>query len=107
MTAAWQVVYTESSPVAFLFAAADIDLSVMAGVDAIDIRLRRVLVSGGGWIVADQAPPYVGPQPVNHPMVHIGPFPNTYGVEIAMRQTAGVLRSITCEFSDAKRLGLN
>ena len=106
MTAAWQVVYTESSIVAFLFSGAEIDLSVMAGVDAIDIRVRKRLTDGGAWVVHDQAPPYVGTQPVNHPTVHIAPLANTYGIEIAMRQTAGVLRSITVDIHDAKRLGL-
>jgi len=106
MTAAWQVVYTESCVVSFLFAGAEIDLSVMAGVDAIDIRVRKTLTVGGAWIVHEQAPTYVGPQPVNHPTVHIGTIANTFGIEIAMRQTAGVLRLITCEFNDAKRIGL-
>ena len=105
MTAAWQVVYTTSSPVAFLFGGAMIDLSVMGAADTINIRVRTIDISTGTWGIYDQKP-YVGVQPANHPKVHIASIPNTHGIEIAMQQTAGVLRAITCDFYDAKRLGL-
>ncbi len=106
MTAAWQVVYTEESSVAYLFSSAEINLSVMAAGDTIEIRSRKLLDPTDAWVMHEQAPAYVGAMPVNHPTVHIGPMNNVYGFEISMRQTAGVLRSIMCEFYDAKRLGL-
>lgn len=34
--------------------------------------------------------------------IRITAIPDNYGVEIAMRQTAGSLRVIPCEFFDAK-----
>ena len=106
MTAAWQIVYVETSTVAYLFSSAEIDLSVMGAGDTIEIRSRKLLDTTASWVIHQQAPPYVGVQPANHPTVSIGPISNVYGFEISMRQTAGVLRSILCEFYDAKRLGL-
>ncbi len=108
MTAAWQVVYTENaatSLLAYLFMGSEINLLPMALGDTIDIRVRKILVPTGAWVVHDQKP-YTGVQPVTHPSKHIGPIPDVYGVEIAMRQTAGVLATIEVEAYDAKRLGL-
>ena len=104
MAGAWGVVYTESCPIPYLFSGAIIDLSPMQAGDTIDIRVRKQLVTGGGWIAHDLMA-YVGAMPAGHQTVHIAPIPDTYGVEIAMRQTAGVLRTIDAEFYDAKRLG--
>ena len=107
MAAPYSVVYTESSisGMAYIFAGAEYDLSSMAGVDVIDVRVRKVLVSGGGWVNHDEKT-YTGVQPTSHPSKHIGPIPDAYGVEISARQTAGVLRNISFEFFDAKRLGV-
>ncbi len=107
MTAAFSVVYTESSVsgIAYIFAGAEIDLSSMMLNDIIDIRVRKVVVIGGGWVNHDQKQ-YADAQPVGHPSIHINPIPDVYGVEIAMRQTGGGLRNIPCEFFDAKRLGM-
>lgn len=105
MAAAWGAVYSESSIMAYLFGGAEIDLSTMLAGDTIDVRVRKVVISGGGWVNHDQKQ-YSGAQPTGHPSMRIGPIPDIYGVEVAMRQTAGVLRSIPCEFFDAKRLGL-
>lgn len=105
MTAAWQVVYTTSSPIAYLFGGAEIDLSVMGAADTINIRVRKILSGVTTWVIHDQTP-YVGVQPVGHPTVHIAAIANTFGIEIAMQQTAGVLRTVMCEFYDAKRIGL-
>ncbi len=105
MTAAFAVVYTESCLMSYIFAGAEIDLSTMQAGDTIDIRVRKQVISGGGWVNHDQKQ-YVGAPPAGHPSIHISPIPDVYGVEISMRQTAGVLRTIPCEFYDAKRLGL-
>ena len=110
MTAAWQVVYTENaatSLLAYLFMGSEINLLPMALGDTIDIRVRKILVATGTWVIHDQKP-YTGVQPVTHPSKHIGPIPDIYGFEIAMRQTAVAvaLLTIECEFYEAKRLGL-
>lgn len=105
MTAVWQVVYTESSPGAYIFAGAEIDLSNMQAGDSLDIRVRKQLTSTSTWVVHDQVN-YLGAPPATHQTVHVGAIPDVYGVEIAMQQTAGVLRNIDTEFYDAKRLGI-
>jgi hypothetical protein len=110
MTAAWQVVYTENtatSALAYFFIGAEINLLPMAAGDAIDVRIRKILVPTGAWVPHDLVS-YVGAQPAGHPAIHINPIPDVYGVEIAMRQTAvaAALLTIECEFYDAKRLGL-
>ena len=102
MTAAWQVIYTNSSPYAWLFASAEINLTPMIAGDTIDIRVLKVIVSGGGQVVHHLVS-YDNVQPVNHPTVHIGPLLSVYGVFIELRQTAGVLANIDCEFFDAFR----
>lgn len=108
MAAAWQVVYTDisSSNIAYLFGGARINLLTMQAGDHIDIRVRKVVVPGGGWVNHDQLG-YDEAQPANHPSVAISSIPDVYGMEIAMRQTAGVLRTIECEFYVAKILGLS
>lgn len=105
MAADWTVIYTESSIMAYLFAGAMIDLSTMAAGDIIDIRVRKVVVSGGAWVNHDLVN-YAGAMPAGHVTAHISPIPDVYGIEIAMRQTAGVLRTVDAEFFDAKRLGI-
>lgn len=105
MVAAYTVVYTESSVMAYIFAGGEIDLSTMEAGDTINIRVRKVLVTGGSWINHDEKE-FKDVQPTGHPSVHIGTIPDVYGVEISMRQTAGTLRTIPCEFFDAKRLGI-
>jgi len=106
MTAAYVVEYTESSTMAYLFAGAEIDLSTMAALDIIDIRIRKMVVSGGGWLNHDVLN-YAGAMPDSHVTAHINPIPDVFGVEISARQVAGVLRTIPMEFFDAKRLGLS
>ncbi len=104
MTAAWQVVYSNSAPYAWLFVSAEINLTPMIAGDTIDIRVRKINVSGGAEIV-HHLMPYSDVQPVNHPSVHIGPLMDVFGVEVAMRQTAvgAALLNIDCEFFDAFR----
>ncbi|MBA7558433.1 hypothetical protein ES708_00036 [subsurface metagenome] len=61
-------------------------------------------LAGGAWVLHDQID-YNGAQPANHPIVSIGGIPDVFGVQVSMRQTAGALRSIECEFYVAKILG--
>ena len=108
MAAAYAVVYTENataSALAYIFAGAEINLSPMQLGDIIDIRIRKIVVLGGAWVNHDEKN-YIGVQPTAHPSRHISALPDVYGIEISMRQTAGVLRTIETEFYDAKRLGL-
>lgn len=105
MAADWTVIYTESSVMAYIFAGAMIDLSTMEAGDIIDIRVRKVVVSGGAWVNHDLMN-YIGAMPAGHVTVHIAPIPDVYGVSIDIRQVLGVLRTIPCEFFDAHRLGL-
>ncbi len=105
MAAVWTVVYTESSIMAYIFAGAEIDLSPMQAGDVLDIRIRKQIASGAGFVVHDQVQ-FIGAPPATHQTTHIGPIPDVYGVEIAMEQPIGVLRTFVCEFFDAVRLGL-
>jgi len=106
MTAAWLVVYTDvsSSTLAYLFGGARINLTPMLAGDAIDIRLRKRVITGGAWVNHDDLA-YADAQPVNHPSVDIKSIPDVFGIEISARQTAGVLRTIEMEFYAAKILG--
>lgn len=106
MTLAWTVVYTDlsSSTLAYLFGGARINLTPMQAGDHIDIRVRKIVLSGGAWVLHDQME-YEDAQPANHPSVAIGAIPDVYGVEISMRQTAGTLTTVETEFYVAKVLG--
>ena len=105
MSAAYVAVYSDSSTAPWMFVSGEIDLSTMQVGDSIDIRVRKTMASGGTAIV-DDTKTYTDAQPAGHQSTHIGSIINVYGVEISMRQTAGVLRTLNCEFFDAKRLGL-
>lgn len=105
LTAAYAAIYTESCSQAFIFASAMIDLTNMQAGDVVDIRVRKKLAVGGSWINVDELS-YSGAQPSGHPAAIIGSLLGIYEIEISMRQTAGVLRTITAEFFDAKRVGL-
>ena len=105
MTAAYAAVYTESSSQPYIFAGAVIDLSTMIAGNIINIRVRKMLASGAAWVLVDEMT-YTGAQPTGHPAVYIQGLANFFGIEISMRQTAGVLTTVTAEFIDAKRIGL-
>ena len=106
MTAAWTTVFTDlsSANIAYLFSGARINLSTMIAGDHIDIRVRKMVLSGGAWVLHDQFG-YDNAQPANHPSVAIGAIPDVFGIEISMRQTAGALRTIETEFYVSKVLG--
>ncbi len=105
MTAAYVAVYSESSTQPWVFGGAVIDLSGMLAADTVNIRIRKMLAAGAAWSILDELT-YVGVQPVTHPSIYIQGLANFFGVEISMRQTAGVLLAINTEFIDAKRIGL-
>lgn len=105
MTAAYAVVYTESSTMAYYFAGGKINLSGMLAGDAVNIRLRIMLVEAGA-LTAFDIMAYTNAQPAGHQIAYIAPIPDVYGVEISCRQTAGVLLNVETEWFDAKRLGL-
>jgi len=101
MTADYAAVYEEKAEAAYIFAGAKIDLTNMEAGDAIDVRVRTKLKDGGSYVALDEKS-YTGVQPDNKKAIRITATPDNYGVEIAMRQTAGPLRVVTCEFFDAK-----
>lgn len=101
----WETLYNETCPQAYLFCGAIIDLSAMQAGDSIDIRVRKQLVPGGGYINHSQVN-YLNAQPASHPTIFIAPLPDLYGVEITVMQNAGTLRTLFVEVYDAKRLGL-
>lgn len=103
--AAWVVMYSENCTQAYLFCGAIIDISNMIAGDDVDIRIRKQMFNGAGFINHDQVN-YLGAPPATHPTVYIAPIPDVYGVEISARQNVGVLISLNIEPYDAKRLGL-
>ncbi len=105
LTAAWQVVFTDSGTIPYLFAGATLDFSTLAAGDVVDVRVRKVLTLDGDWVPHDLSQ-YADARPTNFHTVTITAVADIYGVEIALRQTAGVLRTIPSEFFAAKRLGL-
>lgn len=101
MTVAWQTVFTDNDNQSYLFGGSNFDLSTMVAGDNIDIRISKKLSSTGAWVVHDLEN-YLDAQPTNHMNVKSGSIPDTYGIRVEMRQTAGVLRTIPCEFFVAK-----
>lgn len=94
---AWLVVYTESDTVPFLFAGGKVGLANLQAGDTLEIRTRTVGVQGGAWQPEDFQT-YSGAAPTNYQVARIGAVANVYGVEISVRQTAGVARTLPCEF---------
>ncbi len=105
MANAYAAVYSESSSQPWIFGGAVIDLSNMVAGDIVNVRLRKTMAAGGAWIILDELT-YLNAQPAGHPCLYIEGMANLYGLEISMRQTAGVLLAINTEFYDAKRVGL-
>ncbi len=101
MTADYAAVYEEKAEGAYIFAGAKIDLTNMQAGDTIDIKVRTRLKGGGNYVTLDEKS-YAGVQPDIKKAIRITAIPDNYGVEIAMRQTAGSLRVVPCEFFDAK-----
>ncbi len=101
MTADYAALYEEKAEVVYIFAGAKIDLTNMQTGDTIDVRVRTRLKDGGSYVTLDEKS-YTNVQPDTKKAIRITAMPDNYGVEIAMRQTAGPLRVIPCEFFDAK-----
>ncbi len=101
MTADYSPVYEEKAEAAYIFAGAKIDLTGMQAGDTIDVRVRTKLKDGGSYVALAEDS-YSGVQPDNKKAIRVTAILDNYGVEIAMRQTAGPLRVVTCEFFDAK-----
>ena len=101
MTANYAAVYEEKSESAYVFAGARIDLTNMQAGDTIDVRVRTKLKDGGSYVALAEDS-YTGLQPDSKKAIRITAIVDNYGLEIAMRQTAGPLRVIPCEFFDAK-----
>lgn len=102
MTAAWQTVYTQVQAVAWMFGSGKLDLTNMLAGDHIDVRVSTRQVAAGGWVLEDQFD-YDGVQPTAKPKVVVGSILDTFGVLIEMRQTAGALIIVYCEFFEALR----
>lgn len=102
MTAAWQTVYTQIQNFAWMFGSGKLDLTNMIAGDHIDVRVRTRQTLGGAWILEDQFD-YDDAQPASKPKVVIGTILDTFGVLIEIRQTAGALINVYCEFFEALR----
>jgi hypothetical protein len=101
MTGDYAPVYEESNAVAYIFAGGKIDLSPMEAGDVIDIRVRTKLESGDSYKTTWKQT-YNGVQPDDRKVIRLSAMPDNYGLEVSMRQTAGTLKYILCEFFDAK-----
>ena len=102
MTGAYAPVYEESDSVAYMFAGGKIDLSPMIAGDAIDVRVRTKLEGGDSYKTTWQSS-YSDVQPDDRKVIRLSAMPDNYGLEVSMRQTAGPIKNILCEFFDAKR----
>ena len=102
MTSSYAPVYEESHAVAYIFCGGKIDLSPMEAGDVIDIRVRTKL-EGGDSYKAVWHSAYSGVQPDDRKVIKLSAMPDNYGLEVSIRQTAGTLKYILCEFFDAKR----
>ena len=102
MTGAYTPVYEESDSVAYMFAGGKIDLSPMIAGDTIDVRVRTKLEGGDSYKTTWQSS-YSGVQPDDRKVIRLSAMPDNYGLEVSMRQTAGPIKHILCEFFDAKR----
>ena len=102
MTGPYLPVYEESQSVAYIFAGGKVDLSPMEAADVIDVRVRTKLEAGGDYKTLWEKS-YNGIQPDDRKVIRLSAMPDNYGLEVSMRQTAGTLKYILCEFFDAKR----
>jgi hypothetical protein len=102
MTGSYEPVYEESHSVAYIFAGGKVDLSPMEAGDVVDVRVRTKLEGGGDYKTMWEKS-YSGVQPDDRKVIKLSAMPDNYGLEVSMRQTAGTLKYILCEFFDAKR----
>lgn len=102
MAAAWTSVYSSSSLYAYMLGQSSIDLTNMAAGDIIDVRITKQLDPNGVPVTHDEKQ-FFGVQSTGRKQFKIGPILDVYGLSIDMRQTAGTLRTLYCEFMVAKR----
>jgi len=102
MTGSYTPVYEESHIVAYVFCGGKIDLSPMEAGDVIDVRVRTKLEGGDSYKTMWENS-YSNVQPDDRKVIRLSAMPDNYGLEVSMRQTAGTLKYILCEFFDAKR----
>ena len=102
MTGDYAPVYEESHAVAYIFAGGKIDLSPMEAGDVVDVRVRTKLEGGDSYKTMWENS-YSNVQPDDRKVIRLSAIPDNYGLEVSMRQTAGTLKYILCEFFDAKR----
>ena len=102
MTSAYTPVYEQSDNAAYIFAGGKIDLSPMEAGDTISVRARTILEAGGSYEVSEEKS-YRGVQPANRKVIRLSAMPDNYGLEISMKQTAGIMKHVLCEFFEAKR----
>ncbi len=102
MTASYTPVYEESHSVAYIFAGGKVDLSPMEAGNVVDVRVRTKLEGGGDYKTMWEKS-YSGVQPDDRKVIKLSAMPDNYGLEVSMRQTAGAMKYILCEFFDAKR----
>ena len=92
---------------AFAPTATEFDPEVLAAKakeagDVVDVRVRTKLEGGGDYKTMWEKS-YSGVQPDDRKVIKLSAMPDNYGLEVSMRQTAGTLKYILCEFFDAKR----
>ena len=102
MTIAWQTVYSQNHPFAWIFGSGKIDLTNMIAGDHIEVRISSRNTSGGGYVVEDLFD-YDDVQPTGKKKISIGTIVDTFGVLVEIRQTVGVPIVCACEFYDATR----
>ena len=102
MTGSYDPVYEESQTAAYLFCGGKIDLSLMEAGDVIDVRIRTKLDEADTYKTTWQQS-YSDAQPEDGQVIRLPAMPDTFGLEVSMRQTAGTLKYILCEFFDAKQ----
>ena len=102
MTGSYAPFYEESHTVAYIFAGGKIDLSPMEAGDVVDVRVRTKLEGGDSYKTMWENS-YSNVQPDDRKVIRLSAIPDNYGLEVSMRQTAGTLKYILCEFFDAKR----
>jgi hypothetical protein len=102
MTGAYVIMYEDSNTNPWMFSKGSIDLSNMASLDVVHVKVSVKLESTGSYAV-HELQTYTGVQPVGQKVVQLPVIPNLYGVKIEAYQSAGTYRVIPMRFFVAKR----
>ena len=92
----------KSQAAAYLFCGGKVDLSPMEAGDIVDVRIQTKLEAADTYKTIWHET-YNGVQPEDGKVVKVPAMPDNFGLEVSMRQTAGPLKFILCEFFDAKQ----